>query len=118
MPVARPTIFASAIGELNTRSEPNSHLQARGQFEDSAFALYQLVLEVFFAAAVRHIFAEDDDAFIAAHFIAQRGIDQIGHRLIGAAGCLPSAAVSGAETTAAVSKAAEVGSRSGEYTKL
>src|ERR1700683_1651432 len=54
-------------------------LQAEGEFEDSALALYQLALQVFFAAAIGHVFTEDHDALVALHFIAKRYIDQIGH---------------------------------------
>ena len=39
----------------------------------------QFLLEVLLAAAVSHIFAENHNAFVAAHLVAQRGGDQIGH---------------------------------------
>ena len=54
-------------------------LQAERQLEDSALAFHQLALQVFFAAAIGHVFAEDHDAFVALHLVAQRGIDQVGH---------------------------------------
>src|SRR5580658_10835191 len=36
-------------------------LQAERQFEDSAFAFDQLALQILFAAAIGHVFAEDYD---------------------------------------------------------
>ena len=69
------------MGELNTRSEPNSHLQPGGQFEHAALAFDQFLLEVLLPAAVGHVFPEDHNAFVTAHLVAQRGVDQIGHRL-------------------------------------
>ena len=56
-------------------------LQAEGELEDSAFAFHQLPLQVFFAAAIGYVFAEDHDALVALHFVAQRYVDQIGHGL-------------------------------------
>ena len=70
-------MLASASGELKTRSEPNSVLQARRQLENSAFALH--FVRALFAAGVGHIFAIDDDARIAAHLVVQAGIDEVGH---------------------------------------
>ena len=52
-------------------------LQAGGGFEDAAFAFD--VLEVFFAAAVGDVFAEDDDALVAGHFVGERGGDHFDH---------------------------------------
>ena len=57
------------------------YLQAGGELEDAALALDQFLLEIFFAAAVGDIFSEDHDALIAAHLVAQGGIDQVGHGL-------------------------------------
>ncbi len=56
-------------------------LQAEGQLEDSTLALHQLAFQVFFAAAIGHVFAEDHDALVALHFVAQRRVDQVGHGL-------------------------------------
>ena len=81
MPVARPTIAASASGELNTRSCAKLVLQPKRQLENSALAFHQLALQVFFAAAIGHVFAEDHDALVALHLVAQGHVDQIGHGL-------------------------------------
>src|SRR5436309_3519187 len=36
--------------------------------------------EVFFAATVSHVFAENYDTLVAPHFVPQGGIDQVCHR--------------------------------------
>ena len=46
-------------------------LQSRGEFEDAALAFDLLLLDVLFAAAVGDVFAEDDDALVAPHLVAQ-----------------------------------------------
>ncbi len=46
-------------------------LQPGGQLEDAAFALDCAGFQIFLAATVRHIFAEDDDALIALHLILE-----------------------------------------------
>ena len=58
-------------------------MQAGCQLENAAFAFDQFLLEIFFAAAIGDVFSEDHHAFVPAHFIAQRRIDEIGHRLGG-----------------------------------
>ncbi len=55
------------------------HLQARGQFEYSAFAFDLFLFEILFAAAISHVFAKDHDAFVTPHLVFQADIDQIGH---------------------------------------
>ncbi len=57
-------------------------MQTRCQLEDSALALDQLLLEILFPAGIGDIFAEDDDALIAPHLVAQRGVDQVRHSLV------------------------------------
>ncbi len=72
-------------------------LQAGGELEDSPFAFDLLVGEVFLAGAVGDIFAEDDDARVAAHFVVEAGVDEVGHgaggRLRGRLGGLSSGRV-------------------------
>ena len=52
-------------------------LQAGGELEDAALAFD--LGERIFAAGIGHVFAVDDDARIAAHLVAQAGVDQVGH---------------------------------------
>ena len=54
-------------------------LQPGRELEDAALALDHFLLEIFLAAAVGDIFAENDDALVAPHLVAQGGIDQVGH---------------------------------------
>ena len=88
-------------------------LQPGGQLEDSALALDHFLLEIFFAAAVGDVFAENDDALVAPHLVAQRGIDHVRHGFAWTA-FLPSAAVVSVCAAGWVSNAEEVGSRSAE----
>src|SRR5215472_9812971 len=55
------------------------HLQASGEFEYSTFAFDLLLHQVFFAAAIGHVFTENHDAIIAPHLILQAGSDQVRH---------------------------------------
>jgi hypothetical protein len=56
-------MLASASGELKTRSDP-----------------YSLCLvQNFFAAGVSHVLPIDHDPWIAAHFVKEAGIDEVGH---------------------------------------
>ena len=73
--MARPTMEASAIGELKQRLRAEFGLQAGGQLEHAAFAFD--FAEVAFAAAIGHILAEHDHALVAAHLLVQRGVDQV-----------------------------------------
>ena len=75
--MARPTMAASANAALKT-------LQASGELEDAAFAFALLLREILFAGAVSDIFAEDDDAGVATHFVVEAGIDKVGHGARGA----------------------------------
>src|ERR1700733_11039686 len=77
MPVARPTMAASANGELKTRSLPDLDCRPKVRLKTPPF--HQLLTEIFFAAAVSDIFAEDDDAFVALHFVAERRVDEVRH---------------------------------------
>ena len=71
MPVARPTMLASASGELKTRSEPNSHCRPEVSLKTPPLPFTSFCLQIFFAAAIGHVFAEDHDALVALHLIAQ-----------------------------------------------
>ena len=79
MPMARPTMLASASGELKTRCDAEPPLQAVGDLEDAALALD--LVEARLAGAVGHVLAEDDDARVARHLVAQAGVEQVDHRL-------------------------------------
>ena len=61
MPMARPTMEASARGVLKTRCGAEFGLQSRGDLENAALALH--LGEIFFAAAIGHVFAEDQDVW-------------------------------------------------------
>ncbi len=78
MPMARPTMAASAIGELNTRLEPYLRCKPGRGLEDAALPFH--VRQVFDAAAVGDVFSEDYDALVAGHFVEQRGRDDFDHR--------------------------------------
>ena len=45
-------------------------LQAGGELEDAALAFDLALAQLLIAAGVGHIFAEDDDARVAAHLVA------------------------------------------------
>ena len=101
MPMARPTMLASARGELKTRSEPNlrcrlwvtlktpplplTSAEARPRGEQSATSS-----------------PEDDDARVARHLVVEAGVQEVDHRLRVAL-----------RDAARVAKAAEVGSTLG-----
>src|SRR5216683_359977 len=57
-------------------------LQAGGGFEDAALAFD--VLQIFVAAGVGDIFAENGDALVAGHFVGERGGDHFNHGFGGA----------------------------------
>src|SRR5690242_14196521 len=57
-------------------------LQSGSQLEDSALALDLLFLQILFAAAIGHVFAEHDDPLVTLHLVLQAGVDQISHGLI------------------------------------
>ena len=61
-------------------------LQAGGEFEDAALAFDLLVFQILLAGAVGDIFAEDDDALVAPHFVVQAGVDEVGHGAVAALG--------------------------------
>ncbi len=69
---------ASASGVLKTRSGSEFGLQAGGGFENAALALH--LAQVFGAAAIGHVLAEDQDVRIAPHLLAQGGVDEVDHR--------------------------------------
>ena len=58
MPMARPTIAASASGVLKQRSRAELDLQAVRRLEDAALAFH--LRRVRFAAAIGHVFAEHE----------------------------------------------------------
>ena len=62
MPMARPTMLASARGEFQTAVAAELGLEAGGEFEDAAFALEFAGAEGLVAGGVGYVFAEDDDA--------------------------------------------------------
>ena len=72
MPMARPTMLASASGELNTRSDAELPLQAPGDLEDAALALH--LVQVLLAGHVRHVLAEHDDARVPPHLVPHAGV--------------------------------------------
>ncbi len=96
MPMARPTMEASAMGELKQRRRAEFGLQSGGQLEDAAFAFD--FGQIAFAAAIGDVFAEHDHAVVAAHLLVEGAVDQVGHGPRFARGL------------AGMSKAAEVGS--------
>ena len=61
-------------------------MKVSGELEDSTFAFDLLLGEVFFAGAVGDVFAEDDDAGVAAHFVVEAGVDEVGHGAVGTVG--------------------------------
>ena len=103
MPIARPTMLASASGELKTRSAPKRPLQPVGDLEHAALALD--LVERLLAGAVGDVLAEHHDALVARHLVAQAGVDEVDHGL-------EAAAPPGAG--AAVERRATVGSTSAE----
>jgi hypothetical protein len=80
MPMARPTMLASASGELKTRSEPKLALEAVRDLEDAALAL--ALFRALFALAVGHVLAEDHDAGIAGHLVDIGRVQQVDHGLL------------------------------------
>jgi len=77
MPMARPTMLASASGVLKTRSWP--YFLCRPEWlEDAALPFY--MFQVFVAAGVGDVFAENSDALVARHFVRERGGDHFDHR--------------------------------------
>ena len=71
MPIARPTMLASASRRVEHALRAELALQSGGQLEDAALALHHLLAQIFFAAAIGDVFAENDDALVALHLIAQ-----------------------------------------------
>ena len=80
MPMARPTMLASARGELKTRSRAELALQVVGDLEDAALAL-DLGRGSSSRRAVGHVLAEDHDARVARHLVVQAGVQEVHHRL-------------------------------------
>ena len=72
-------MFASASGELNTRSGAELTLQSVRDLEDAALA--RDVRQRRDLARVGDVFAEDDDARIARHLVLQRAVDGGDHRV-------------------------------------
>jgi hypothetical protein len=76
--------------------------------------LTSFCFEIFFAAAVGDVFAEDDNALVAAHLVAQRGVDEVGHGLVRGGGALAIGRGFGRANGRLSVERREVGSRSGE----
>ncbi len=76
--MARPTMLASASGELKTRARAELALEVGRDLEDAALALD--LVEVLLARHVGHVLAEDDDARVALHLLVQAAVDEIDHR--------------------------------------
>ena len=72
-------MLASASGELKTRVEPN--LRCRPCVTLKTPPLPEHRCQRVLAAAVRHVFAEHDDARVARHLVLQRAIDRRDHRV-------------------------------------
>jgi len=83
MPMARPTMFASARGELK---HGRCRISAAGwqYFENPAFAFD--VVQALIARTVGDVFAKDYDARVAGHLGVQTTIDQINHGALIAGG--------------------------------
>src|SRR6187402_3070266 len=58
-------------------------LKTGGQLEDAALPFQLSALQMLVTTGVRNIFTEDHDPRITPHLIAQRGVDEIGHRSLG-----------------------------------
>ncbi len=71
-------MFASASGELKTRSAPIEPLESRRHLEHAALAL--ALGEHGFARGIGDVLAEGHDPRIALHLVAQAGVQQIDHR--------------------------------------
>ncbi len=67
MPMERPMILASAKRRIENAIGAEFALQTRGGFEYAALPFHGGKL--FFAAAIRDVFAEDDDALVVLHFV-------------------------------------------------
>ncbi len=78
MPIARPTMLASASGELKTRALPN--FRCRFAVTLKTPPLPFTFSRYCFARTIGHVFAEHDDARIALHLRVQAAVDQIDHR--------------------------------------
>ena len=79
MPIARPTMLASASGELNTRALPKARCSPCVTLKTPPFPEH--VLERGLAAAVGDVLAEDHDARIARHLVLERAVDGGDHRV-------------------------------------
>ena len=71
MPVGAPNDVGFGERRVEDAVVAEFALQAEGELEDAAFPFHLLLLEILFAAAIGNVFAEDDDAFVALHFVAQ-----------------------------------------------
>ena len=65
--------------ELKTRSQPNSHCRPAVSLKTPPLPLTSLCSRYSSRRAVGDVFAEDDDARVAAHFVVQAGVDEVGH---------------------------------------
>ena len=78
MPIARPTMFASASGELKTRVPPNSFWSPQVTLKTAALPLD--LPEHLVAGGVGDVLPEDDDARIAPHLVLHARVQEIHHR--------------------------------------
>ena len=62
MPIARPTMLASASGELQTRSEPNSFCRPAVSLKTPPLPLTLPARSASSRRGIGHVLAEDDDA--------------------------------------------------------
>ena len=70
-------IPASASGLLKRALAAELDLQSGRRFEDAALAFH--FRQVRFPAAIRHVFAENDDVRVSRHLFVQRDIDLVQH---------------------------------------
>ena len=77
MPLARPTIDASAIGVLKHRELPNSACRPAVSLKTPPLPLTSL--QMTFPAAIGNVFAKHDNAVVPPHLFAQRQVDQVRH---------------------------------------
>ena len=76
--MARPTMLASASGELKTALAAERALQAVRHLEHAAFARH--LVEQLVAADVGHVLAEHHHPRVVRHLVVQRPVDERHHR--------------------------------------
>ena len=115
MPVARPTMLASAIGELKTRSEPNSICSPAVSLKTPPLPFTSFCLR--YSSRLQSATSSPKITMRSSRRISSRNVAVIRSAMVLGACFLPSAAAaSGLAGAGWVSKADDVGSRFGEYT--